>query len=471
MPALVDDRYELVEVLASGGMATVWRARDTRLERLVALKRPHPAPGESKLWERMEREARAAAGVNHPNLVTVFDTGRDENGPYLIMELVEGPTLASPGRAIGRSEAVSIGAQLADALAAVHEAGIVHRDVKPANVILADRGPCLTDFGIASMEDVAGDLTQTGMIIATPSYAAPEVLAGDPPSPASDIFSLCALVYGLFNGMPPYEGTDRATPPQELDDPFVDAVIRSGLDGDPARRPSSGELAARLRSAAPTRPLTAPHDTLVMPRPIDLTPPDETVTSATDATTDLPILPLEGQASSLPEATSPTPLTQPTQPVASHSDEKPVERGRLAAVVTVLVLVGALVAWAIRSPADGPEDMPTTEVTVTVLASTTTSTTLPVDSTEEARERLVAILVGIGPPELKPKDRDEIMEEVDDAILRVSSDPDEAEEAIEKAAELIAKELGGSAEAQALDALADLAGALGIDFSPDDRAD
>ena len=468
MPALVDDRYELVEVLASGGMATVWRARDTRLERLVALKRPHPAPGESKLYARMEREARAAAGVNHPNLVTVFDTGRDENGPYLIMELVEGPTLASPDRAIGRSEAVSIGAQLADALSAVHEAGIVHRDVKPANVILAGRGPCLTDFGIASMEDVAGDITQTGMIVATPSYAAPEVLAGDPPSPASDIFSLCALVYGLVKGMPPYEGTDRATPPPKLDDPFLDAVIRSGLDGDPSRRPSAGELAARLRSASPTQPLTAPHDTLVMPGPIDLTPPVEAVAPATDATTDTPILPPEAHLSSLPEAALPMPQTQP---VASDPGREPVERGRLAAVVTVLVLVGALVAWAIRSPADAPEDVPTTDVTVTVLASTTTSTARPVDSTEEARERLVAILVGIGPPELKPKDRDEIMKEVDDAVLRVSSDPDEAEEAIEKAAELIAKELGGSAEAQALEALADLAGVLGIDFSPDGGGD
>ncbi len=162
MATLVDDRYELLEVLASGGMATVWRARDTRLGRIVALKRPHPAPAGSKTDERIEREARAAAGVKHPNLVTMFDTGGDEAGPYLVMELVEGPTLASPGREIGPTEAIDIGAQIADALAAVHDAGIVHRDVKPSNVILSERGPCLTDFGIASIAGATEGHNATG---------------------------------------------------------------------------------------------------------------------------------------------------------------------------------------------------------------------------------------------------------------------------------------------------------------------
>lgn len=295
---LVDDRYELIEVLASGGMATVWRARDTRLDRLVALKRPHPAPADNKLHERMEREARAAAGVNHPNLVTMFDTGRDEDGPYLIMELVEGPTLASPGREIGPSEAVAIGAQIADALAAVHEAGVVHRDVKPSNVILSVRGPCLTDFGIASMEEATRDLTQPGMIMATPSFAAPEVLAGDSPSPASDVFSLSAMVYGLLSGVPPYEGTDRAAPPKKLDDPFVDAVIRSGLAIDPGERPSASDLAARLRAGAPTQAMAAAHDTLVMPGPIELVSrAGEVALADPNTTAELPILPIGEQLS------------------------------------------------------------------------------------------------------------------------------------------------------------------------------
>lgn len=465
MPALVDDRYELLEVLASGGMATVWRARDTRLERLVALKRPHPAPAESKLHERMEREARAAAGVNHPNLVTMFDTGTDEDGPYLVMELVEGSTLAAPGREIGPSEAVAIGAQIADALAAVHEAGIVHRDVKPANVILSDRGPCLTDFGLASMEDTR-DLTQPGTIMATPSYAAPEVLAGDSPSAASDVFSLSALVYGLLKGRPPYEGTDRASSPQKLDDPFVDAVIRSGLAIDPGQRPSARDLAARLRAGAPTQAMAAAHDTLVMSGPIDLGPKAGEVEPAdANGTIPLPISPIEEQRSSPSNPASPVPSPRSAEPVRLKAVEAPVDRRRMAAVVVALVVVVALAAWAIRSPADPTADALTTDVTVTAPTSTTTPTTVPVDAVGEARERLAVILVGIGPPELKPKERDEILEEVDDAIVLVSDDPGEAEEAIEKAGELITAKLGGSGEGEALAALVDLAAALGIDFS------
>lgn len=468
MPALVDDRYELLEVLASGGMATVWRARDTRLERLVALKRPHPAPADSKLHERMEREARAAAGVNHPNLVTMFDTGTDEDGPYLVMELVDGPTLAAPGREIGPSEAVAIGAQIADALSAVHEAGIVHRDVKPANVILSDRGPCLTDFGLASMEEATRDLTQPGTIMATPSYAAPEVLAGDSPSAASDVFSLSALVYGLLKGMPPYEGTDRASSPQKLDDPFVDAVIRSGLAIDPGQRPSARDLAASLRAGAPTQAMAAAHDTLVMSGPIDLGPKAGEVAPAdANATTALPILP-EEQRSFPREPPSPVPPPRTAEPVPMKPVEEPADRRRMAAVVVALVVVVALAAWAMRSPADPAADSSTTNVTVTAPASTTIPTTIPVDSVGEARERLAAILVGVGPPELKPKEREEIMKEVDDAIALASDDPGEAEEAIKKAGELISEKLGGSAEEEALAALADLAAAMGIDFSPKD---
>lgn len=442
---MVDDRYELIEVLASGGMATIWRARDTRLERFVALKRPHPAPAESKLHERMEREARAAAGVNHPNLVTMFDTGRDEDGPYLIMELVEGPTLAAPGREIGASEALAIGAQLADALAAVHEAGIVHRDVKPANVILAERGPCLTDFGIASMQGATGDLTQTGTILATPLYAAPEVLAGDAPSPASDVFSLSAVVYGLLKGRPPYEGIDRGSPLEGLDDPFVDAVIRTGLDLDPAKRPSAGEFAASLRAAAPTQAMAAAHDTLVMSGPIDQAPVAAEVGLADAAATATFRIGEQGPS--------------PAKPLGERFD-----RWRLALALTALVVVAVL---AMRVPGDPAAELPTTSVTTTAPVSTTTPTTLPVDLVEAARDRLAAIVAGIGPPELKPNEREEIMKKVDDAIVRANDDPGEAENAIEKAAELIGEKLSGRAEEDALAALADLASALELDFSPE----
>ncbi|MGH3649907.1 MAG: protein kinase domain-containing protein, partial [Acidimicrobiia bacterium] len=129
MTELIDDRYELLEVIASGGMATVWRARDMRLDGVVALKRPHPTPdSDEAIHRRMDREARAAASLNHPNVVTVYDYGNDDEGPFLVMELAEGPTLDQVAPKIGAPAVTEIGVQLAEALAAIHAAGIVHRD-------------------------------------------------------------------------------------------------------------------------------------------------------------------------------------------------------------------------------------------------------------------------------------------------------------------------------------------------------
>ena len=197
---LVEDRYEVLEVIASGGMATVYRARDVRLDRPVALKRPHPGPPGNDLDARIEREARAAAGLNHPNVVTVYDYGSDDEGPFLVMELVDGATLQEKAADISAVEAFQVGAQLADGLAAIHAAGVVHRDVKPSNVIMSERGPMLTDFGIASFNGSGERITSPGTVLATPSYAAPEVLSGKPPTPASDVYSLALVVKHLAAG-------------------------------------------------------------------------------------------------------------------------------------------------------------------------------------------------------------------------------------------------------------------------------
>lgn len=208
MTGLVDGRYRLLEVLGSGGMATVWRAFDVRLEREVALKRPHPMAEEDPRRERLIREARLAASVSHPNLVTVHDVGADSDGLYLVMELVEAPSLADVGRQLSPQQVLTVGVQVARALAVVHRRGIVHRDIKPGNILLSSRGAKLTDFGIALNDDPGSRLTEPGMVLATANYAAPEVLAGHPATPAGDVYSLGVVLRELL-GRPIGSGLDE----------------------------------------------------------------------------------------------------------------------------------------------------------------------------------------------------------------------------------------------------------------------
>ena len=451
MPQLVDDRYELVDVLASGGMATVWRARDTRLNRLVALKRPHPAPAESKLHERMAREARAAAGVSHPNLVTMFDTGADQNGPYLVMELVAGPTLAAPGRQISREEAVSIGSQLADALATVHEAGVVHRDVKPANVILSPEGPRLTDFGIASIEGGTSELTLPGTVLATPSYAAPEVLAGGAPTSASDVFSLAALVYELIAGAPAFTGLERSEPPAPLDDASLDRVLRPALASEPSERPSAKELSAGLRGVAPTTALATPLDTAAFPSRF---------------------------AGSTQVLDAIGPATPSLAAAATQADEthRPRRTPRLlwAASGLVVLLGGLLVipllledqrAGAVSGSTTLSAPVTTAvSVTTSMSPATTSPSTTLVDGLTEARNGLAAVLATIDPPELKPKDEDQIVKKVDEALAMAADDPEKAAKALNDASDLIRKELGGDSEQEALAAIDGIAASLGLEL-------
>lgn len=254
MGSLVDGRYELLDVVASGGMATVWRARDVRLDRVVALKRPHPSPMDGVASKRLEAEIAAATRISHSNVVTVLDAGSDEVGPYLVMEFIEGPTLASAD--LTQPEAVAVVTALAAALAHIHDAGIVHRDVKPANVILSEQGPMITDFGIARQLHDAR-LTVTGEVVTTPSYAAPEVLRGAEPTAAADIFSLGVVAYELFSGALPFAGSDRTVDPAPMSDPQLDGVIRPALAHDPRDRPSAKEFVESFSGDAPTAVVTA----------------------------------------------------------------------------------------------------------------------------------------------------------------------------------------------------------------------
>jgi eukaryotic-like serine/threonine-protein kinase len=264
-------------LLATGGMGEVWVARDLLLDRLVAVKVLGGAlAGDGRAAERLRREARAAARLDHPSIARVLDLGEQDGRPYLVMELLEGESLAGRidrGGPMAPAEAARVVAAVADALQAAHRAGVVHRDVKPGNVFLTAEGEVkVLDFGIASAAGEAA-LT-TGDLLGTAAYLAPERALGRPATPAADVYSLGVVLYELLAGRRPFEGGSdielamahlHAHPaPLGLAapsaPPFLVAACEQAMAKDPAARPHSAAAFARLlrpRAAAPpvTRPL------------------------------------------------------------------------------------------------------------------------------------------------------------------------------------------------------------------------
>ncbi|MDP9442488.1 MAG: protein kinase [Actinomycetota bacterium] len=263
----VAGRYEMHELLGRGGMGSVWRGEDVLLERPVAIKRvelPASLAPEDReaLRKRVLREARAAARVSHPRLVTVFDVVEEEGNVFLVQELVNAPTLKALVLEKGPlepREAARIGRLLLEGLAAAHRSGVVHRDVKPGNVmVLEDGGVKLADFGIAS---ITGDpqLTVTGMILGSPAYMAPEQATGAPVTPAVDIWSVGATLYFAVEGEPPFGKADTiATLTAVVHDPPRQALkagplcpmLDEFLAKDPAQRPDVTEAARLLEPVA-----------------------------------------------------------------------------------------------------------------------------------------------------------------------------------------------------------------------------
>ncbi|MFC6012148.1 serine/threonine-protein kinase [Nocardia lasii] len=214
---LIAGRYRLTDPIGTGAMGVVWRATDVRLRRTVAVKQVLLAPGltgsqalEAKL--RAMREGRIAARLHHPNAITVFDVAEEDGQPWLVMEYMNAPSLAAKlagGATLPPIEVAGIGAQAAAALSAAHDAGIMHRDVKPANLLVGDDGTVkLTDFGISH---ATGDVTvtATGFLAGTPAYLAPEIARGDNPRPASDVFALGSTLYAATEGAPPFGEGDN----------------------------------------------------------------------------------------------------------------------------------------------------------------------------------------------------------------------------------------------------------------------
>ncbi|MFI5498314.1 serine/threonine-protein kinase [Nocardia asteroides] len=255
---LIAGRYRLTDPIGTGAMGVVWRATDVRLRRTVAVKQLLLAPGltgsqalEAKL--RAMREGRIAARLHHPNAITVFDVAEEDGQPWLVMEYMNAPSLAvklAGGATLPPLEVAGIGAQAAAALSAAHDAGIMHRDVKPANLLVGDDGTVkLTDFGISH---ATGDVTvtATGFLAGTPAYLAPEIARGDDPKPAADVFALGSTLYAAVEGAPPFG---------EGDNPLavLHAVAR-GVVPEPKRAGSLGPVLMWLLTAsADDRPTMA----------------------------------------------------------------------------------------------------------------------------------------------------------------------------------------------------------------------
>ncbi len=220
---IIKERYEIIQLLGEGGMSYVYKANDRQLKRTVAIKTLKPNyVQQEKFVERFKREAQTAANLNHPNIVQIFDWGIGDE-PFFVMEYIEGNTLTSiiaKRRTISLNDVLFIGAQVSSGLQAAHSKGLVHRDIKPGNIMITPEGKVkVTDFGIVSLQNEENDITKTGSILGTASYISPEQAQGKPVSKESDLYSLGTVLYELITGRPPFEGdTPIATATKHITD-------------------------------------------------------------------------------------------------------------------------------------------------------------------------------------------------------------------------------------------------------------
>ena len=265
---VLDGRYELGPLLGQGGMARVYRAHDRQLRRPVAVKVLAPPFDRDRAFvERFRREARSAAGLGHPNIVAVFDTGSDDGIHYIVTELVEGETLAeriSRDEPLPADEAVAIGVDVARALAAAHERGVIHRDVKPGNVMLTPEGAVkVLDFGIAHATG-SDTLTGTGVVLGSTAYLSPEQASGDRVDARSDVYAFGCVLYEMLTGQVPFRAdTPVATmyrhvnedppPPSSIRPvpPALETIVMRCLAKDPRKRFGSAEDLEEALLAAP----------------------------------------------------------------------------------------------------------------------------------------------------------------------------------------------------------------------------
>jgi serine/threonine-protein kinase len=402
LPALstgdvVSGRYKVEAHLGSGATSAVWRARDLDLGRVVALKVLHGAGVDPQLAGRFEREGQILGRLSHPSVVPVYATGNDGGRPYLVMAYVDGMSLdrVLAEGPLSVDDALDLAADVAAGLAAAHRAGVVHRDVKPANIVCGTDGvPRLVDFGIARADDLTA-MTQADSVLGTASYLSPEQARGEVPGPASDVYALGCVLHEALTGRPPFEGDSPLSVAYKHvhDDPAplrslrpevpgaVEAVVLRALAKAPADRyPSGAELEADLRRARRGEaPVRATEATQAVPAVTDV-PADATmlmpaVAAGVMGTTGIPAA---ADASGGPEVIDPSPLVEPEPPT-------PHPWGIAAGAVAAAVVVIALLLSTMGGGGDGgtpagATDRPatTTSTTAAVQVTATVPTTLPV---------------------------------------------------------------------------------------------
>lgn len=384
-------------------MGVVWRARDERLERVVAIKQLLPQPGLSDEQKqdarrRALREARIAARLHHPNAIVVFDVAEHDGDPCLVMEYLPARSMAAmlaERGSMAAAEVAAVGSQIASALAAAHASGIVHRDVKPANILITDEGIAkITDFGIAR---ASGDVTvtQTGMFAGTPAYLAPEVARGQDPTSASDVFSFGATLYDAVEGGPPFPerqnqlallrlvAEGKVQPPRQAG--VLTALLMQLLRAEADERPTMSEasrMLGDLASARSPRPLVPPVARTPSTLP-DLRPSERPVEAVAAPE------PLAPQMAAVRPLLSDRPAAyRPTVAPSTTSTRQPVDKRlvliSVVLVVVVLVVIGVVLLLNSSGDNSGKPNAgsvagggPTVSVTHTTVPPTAPTTTTP----------------------------------------------------------------------------------------------